>query len=145
VNLVLAHGSEPLPGGDRYASRGLTLRLKVGIAQGTDNVAGLLIQPIEIFQHRVIAISQLATAAGVRTRPAGDGLGVHVALDCREMSNQIAEGELARPVGPLEPLRRYTLHDSPSAAPKTIPVIQEFGGGLEGHVLGAPDRADVHF
>src|SRR5438552_3333175 len=82
-------------------------------------------QAVVEVEGRLESVGEVAAVAGIGALPPMHCLAVHVALDRRQMPNEIAEGEFARRRRPLE-VRRWNLYnDSTRPLVHAIEVVEE--------------------
>src|ERR1043166_6101105 len=102
MRLVLDHGAKPFPGRDRRAGGRAALRGEILIGQRREDCARLGMQPVVEVEHVLRSRGEIGSTAFVSTRPLLHVLGVHLALDRREVANEIAEAESAFARAPFE-------------------------------------------
>src|SRR5262249_25599683 len=104
--------------------------------QAADDVPGLGIEPVEVGEHGVVPLGQVSPTSGVPAGTPGHGFGVHVPLDCREMSDQAAQSEGAGSMRPLALLGRNAGNYAAGASPHVVPVFQELRHRSDFHAKG---------
>jgi len=94
---------------------------------------------VEKMRGGVVAAGQFRPATGVPAGPVKQDFHVQKPLDGGNVPEQVAEGEFAGPVGPLQLVGRHQGQQAAGAGPHVLVVVNELAnvGGLHGNGRGS--------
>src|SRR5712691_10975874 len=127
MDFVLDHRAEPLSDAQLDAAGRHALLLEIVVAERAEDRHGLVVHPLHEVDDPVVTIAELAAVTGIPARFALRVLREHPALDRGEMPHQIAEGELAFFVGPVEAIGRDACGDAHGPLPNAIEPAYKLG------------------
>src|SRR3954464_1891687 len=125
MRLVFDHRAEPLPNRDWSFGGGEALLRQPRVGELGEQRTRLVVQTIVQGQRRIEAVGEFATVARIRTRPVTDGLAIHVALDRRQMPNEIAEAEFSRRRRPVEIVAGDAKDDATRPLMNALQVVEK--------------------
>ena len=129
VDFVFEHEAEPLPGGDGGGVGGLAFALEVGVGKAGEDFERFGVEFLHKGEDVFKAVGEFFAVSGVAGGAALDGFGPHVAFGDGNVAEEIAEGEFAGGVGPIDFFGRDAAGDAEGAFADVVEVVEE---GLDG-------------
>jgi hypothetical protein len=125
MHFVLDHGAQPFPDGDRRPTGRDALLIEIRFRQAAQDVHRLAVHLIEERKDLGRAVGQLPPVARITAGLALSVLGIHVALDCAQVADDIGETEFSFAAGPIKSLGRNAGNNLVRALPHLLVVIKE--------------------
>ncbi len=133
VGLVLDHGAEPVGNADFASSGRFALALQILIGQLRENLHGLGVEAFHECQNVFVAVREIFAVVGVAALVSLNVFRPHVAFSDGEMAKDVAKGEFARGIGPVNFVGRYAARDAYGALADVVEVFQEWFDGADFH------------